>query len=140
LLQAYDFLHLFDVAGCRLQVGGSDQWGNITAGIDLIRRVRSAEAFGLTWPLVTKADGTKFGKSETGNVWLDPARTSPYRFFQFWLHTDDRDVGRSLRFFTFLGRERIAELEGDAAERPGPREAQRVLAREVTSLVHGEEA
>jgi tyrosyl-tRNA synthetase len=140
LLQAYDFLHLFDVAGCRLQVGGSDQWGNITAGIDLIRRVRSAEAFGFTWPLVVKADGTKFGKSESGNVWLDPARTSPYRFFQFWVNTDDRDVGRYLRFFTFLERGRIAELEAEVAERPGSREAQRVLAREVTALVHGEGA
>jgi tyrosyl-tRNA synthetase len=140
LLQAYDFLHLFDVAGCRLQVGGSDQWGNITAGIDLIRRVRSAEAFGLTWPLVVKADGTKFGKSESGNVWLDPARTSPYRFFQFWVNTDDRDVSKYLRFFTFLERERIGELEAEVAERPGSREAQRVLAREVTALVHGQAA
>ena len=140
LLQAYDFLHLLDVEGCRLQVGGSDQWGNITAGIDLIRRVRGEEAYGLTWPLVTKADGTKFGKSESGNVWLDPARTSPYRFFQFWLNTDDRDVGRYLRFFTFLGQERVAELEAEVADRPGGREAQRVLAREVTALVHGEAA
>lgn len=140
LLQAYDYLHLFDVEGCRLQVGGSDQWGNITAGIDLIRRVRGEEAHGLTWPLITKADGTKFGKSESGNVWLDPARTSPYRFFQFWLNTDDRDVGRYLRFFTFLGQERVAELEAEVADRPGEREAQRVLAREVTALVHGEEA
>jgi tyrosyl-tRNA synthetase len=140
LLQAYDFLHLADAAGVRLQVGGSDQWGNITAGIDLIRRVRSTEAFGLTWPLVTKADGTKFGKSESGNVWLDPARTSPYRFYQFWVNTDDGDVGRSLRFFTFLGRERIEELEAELAEQPGRRDVHRVLAHEVTALVHGEAA
>ncbi|HEX3622821.1 MAG TPA: tyrosine--tRNA ligase [Acidimicrobiales bacterium] len=140
LLQAYDFLHLFDAWRCRLQVGGSDQWGNITAGIDLIRRARAAEAYGLTWPLVTKADGTKFGKSESGNVWLDRARTSPYRFFQFWMNTDDRDVARYLRLFTFLDRERIELLEADLAERPGRREVHRVLAMEVTRLVHGPEA
>ena len=140
LLQAYDFLHLFDRSGCRLQVGGSDQWGNITAGIDLVRRTRGEEVFGFTWPLVTKADGTKFGKSEAGNVWLDPRRTSPYQFFQFWINADDHDVGRHLRFFTFLDRGRIAELEAAAAERPGAREAQRTLAREVTALVHGEAA
>jgi tyrosyl-tRNA synthetase len=140
LLQAYDYLHLFDAEGCRLQVGGSDQWGNITAGIDLIRRVRGEEAYGLTWPLVTKADGTKFGKSEAGNVWLDPARTSPYQFFQFWMNTDDLDVGRHLRTFTSLEEDRIRELEEAVAQRPGEREAQRVLAREVTGLVHGEEA
>jgi tyrosyl-tRNA synthetase len=140
LLQAYDYLHLFDAYGCRLQVGGSDQWGNITAGIDLVRRARATEGHGFTWPLVTKADGTKFGKSETGNVWLDPARTSPYRFFQFWMQTDDRDVGRYLRLFTFLDRGRIAELEGELAARPGDRGVHRVLALEVTALVHGPEA
>ncbi len=140
LLQAYDFLHLFDTSGCRLQVGGSDQWGNITAGIDLIRRTRAEEAFGVTWPLVTKADGTKFGKSQAGNIWIDPRRTSPYQFFQFWVNADDRDVGRYLRLFTFLDRERIEELETAAGERPGEREAQRTLAREVTALVHGDDA
>ena len=140
LLQAYDFLHLFDTAGCRLQVGGSDQWGNITAGIDLIRRTRAAEAFGFTWPLVTKSDGTKFGKSDAGNVWLDPQRTSPYQFFQFWMNADDDDVGRYLRIFTFLDRARISELEAAVAVRPGEREAHRTLAREVTALVHGEAA
>ena len=143
LLQAYDFLHLFDTdfpgtGGCRLQVGGSDQWGNITAGIDLIRRVRSGETYGLTWPLVTKTDGTKFGKSEAGNVWLDPVRTSPYDLFQFWLHTDDADVGRHLRMFTSLDETRIAGLEASAIDRPAGREAQRVLAAEVTALAHGE--
>jgi tyrosyl-tRNA synthetase len=140
LLQAYDYLHLFDAEECRLQVGGSDQWGNITAGIDLIRRVRAAEAYGLTWPLVTKADGAKFGKSESGNVWLDPARTSPYEFFQFWMHTDDRDVGRHLRMFTSLGEEEIAGLERRLAERPGGGDVHRELAREVTALIHGKEA
>ncbi|MGH9263168.1 MAG: tyrosine--tRNA ligase, partial [Acidimicrobiales bacterium] len=139
LLQAYDYLHLFDTTGCRLQVGGSDQWGNITAGIDLVRRTRHAEVFGFTWPLVTKADGTKFGKSQSGNVWLDPARTSPYQFFQFWVNTDDRDVGRYLRQFTFRSREEIEALEGTLAERPGEREPHRALARDVTALVHGEE-
>jgi tyrosyl-tRNA synthetase len=140
LLQAYDYLHLFDAEGCQLQVGGSDQWGNITAGIDLIRRVRGAEAYGLTWPLLTKADGTKFGKSEAGNVWLDPARTSPYRFFQFWMNTDDRDVVGHLRRFSLLGHGRIAQLERDLAERPGGREVHRILARAVTALVHGDAA
>ena len=137
LLQAYDFLHLFTSHGCRLQLGGSDQWGNITAGVDLIRRVHHAEAFGLTWPLITKADGTKFGKTESGTVWLDPARTSPYQFFQFWVRADDRDVGRYLRLLTHLPRERISELDGAVQERPEQREAQRVLAHEVTAAVHG---
>jgi tyrosyl-tRNA synthetase len=137
LMQAYDFLHLFDSLGCRLQVGGSDQWGNITAGVDLVRRTRGAEVWGLTWPLLTKADGTKFGKSEAGNVWLDPAKTSPYEFFQFWINTDDRDVGRYLRLFTDLGREEIAALDASTAERPQDREAQRALAMAVTSQVHG---
>jgi tyrosyl-tRNA synthetase len=137
LLQAYDYLHLFDTEGCRLQIGGSDQWGNITAGIDLIRRVRGAEAYGLTWPLVTKADGAKFGKSEAGNVWLDAARTSPYEFFQFWMNSDDGDVGRWLRAYTFLDQPAIDDvLAGPAAART----AQRTLAHEVTALVHGEPA
>ena len=140
LLQAYDYLHLFDTEGCRLQIGGSDQWGNITAGIDLIRKKRSAEAYGLTWPLITKADGAKFGKSEAGNVWLDPARTSPYDFFQFWLNADDRDVGRYLRTLTFLDDEQIRSLEETLGANAAERQAHRVLAHDVTSLIHGEEA
>ena len=140
LLQAYDYLHLFDTERCRLQIGGSDQWGNITAGIDLIRKKRSEEAYGLTWPLITKADGTKFGKSEAGNVWLDPARTSPYEFFQFWLNTDDRDVGPYLRTFTGLGDEEIADLEAGLAASAGERAAHRTLAQEVTALIHGRPA
>ena len=136
LLQAYDYLHLFDAEGCRLQVGGSDQWGNITAGIELIRKKRSAEAYGLTWPLVTKADGTKFGKSEEGNVWLDAARTSPYDFFQFWLNTDDRDVGRYLRTFTSLETENILVM----AERASTPQVHHELAYQVTKLIHGQEA
>jgi tyrosyl-tRNA synthetase len=137
LLQAYDFLHLYRAHGCRLQMGGSDQWGNITEGVDLIRRTEGGSAFGLTWPLVTKADGTKFGKTEGGTVWLDPAKTSPYQFFQFWIRTDDRDVVRYLRQFTFIAREEIDELEAAVAERPERREAQQRLAYEVTTLVHG---
>jgi tyrosyl-tRNA synthetase len=140
LLQAYDYLHLFEAEGCRLQVGGSDQWGNITAGIELIRRVHGVEAYGLTWPLVTKADGTKFGKSEGGNVWLDPARTSPYEFFQFWLNTDDRDVGRYLRTFTSLDASQIAGLDEKLAAHAGERDVHRTLAQEVTGLIHGEQA
>jgi tyrosyl-tRNA synthetase len=140
LLQAYDFLELFRTHGCRLQVGGSDQWGNITAGIDLIRRAVAGEAFGMTFPLVTRADGSKFGKSEGGNLWLDPSRTSPYEFFQFWLRVADADVGRYLRLFTWLDRDRIEELEAGVADHPERREGQRVLAREVTTAVHGAEA
>ena len=140
LLQAYDFLHLFDAHGCRLEVGGSDQWGNITAGVDLVRRVRGEAVAGLTWPLLTKADGAKFGKSEEGNVWLDPARTSPYEFFQFWLNSDDAEVGPLLRKFTDLDRAEIERLEGTVATAPAAREAHRVLARSVTSAVHGAEA
>jgi len=139
LLQAYDFLHLFDTAGCRLQIGGSDQWGNITAGIDLIRRARGDAAYGFTWPLVTKADGTKFGKSLGANVWLDPRRTSPYEFFQFWMGSGDRDVGRYLRLLTLLDRARIEELEAEVASHPERRQAQRVLAAELTAVVHGRE-
>jgi tyrosyl-tRNA synthetase len=137
LLQAYDFLHLFDDHGCTLQIGGSDQWGNITMGIELIRKVRHAEAFGLTTPLVLKADGTKFGKTESGAVWLDPGRTSPYQLYQFFLRTEDAVVGAYLRYFTFLPHEEIGALDVATAEHPGRREAQRVLAREVCTLVHG---
>jgi tyrosyl-tRNA synthetase len=139
LLQAYDFLQLFDRFGCTVQLGGSDQWGNITAGIDLIRKLRAKKGHGLVMPLVTTASGVKFGKTEKGAVWLDPRRTSPFAFFQFWLNTDDRDVLRYLRSFTFLERARIAELARSVASSPEKREAQRVLAREVTALVHGVE-
>ena len=137
LLQAYDFLQLSDRFGCLLQMGGSDQWGNITAGIDLIRRLRGKKAHGLVWPLMTTASGAKFGKTEAGTIWLDPARTSPFRFFQFWLNTDDRDVVTYLKSFTFLNRDAVAALEATTAAAPEKREAQRVLAREVTTLVHG---
>ncbi len=137
LLQAYDFLELFDRYTCTLQMGGSDQWGNITAGIDLIRRLRGRKAHGLVTPLVTTASGAKFGKTEAGTIWLDPARTSPFRFYQFWLNTDDRDVVAYLKFFTFLDRTTIEGLERLTAAAPEKREAQRVLAREVTGLMHG---
>ena len=137
LLQAWDFLQLFDRFGCRLQLGGSDQWGNITEGVDLIRRRREVQAFGLTSPLITKADGTKFGKTESGNVWLDRRRTSPYQFFQYWIRTADADVGRFLRAFTFLDRPTIEALDQATAAAPERRDAQRVLARDVTTLVHG---
>jgi len=139
LLQAYDFLQLSDRFGCVLQMGGSDQWGNITAGIDLIRKLRGKKAHGLVWPLMTTASGTKFGKTEAGTIWLDPARTLPFRFFQFWLNTDDRDVVTYLKSFTFLDRDAIAALEAATLSTPEKREAQRVLAREVTTLVHGAE-
>jgi tyrosyl-tRNA synthetase len=139
VLQAYDFLQLFDRYGCVLQMGGSDQWGNITAGIDLIRKLRATKGHGLVWPLMKTASGTKFGKTEAGTIWLDPARTSPFRFYQFWLNTDDRDVVTYLKFFTFLERGPIEEIEHATASAPEKREAQRVLAREVTTLVHGAE-
>jgi tyrosyl-tRNA synthetase len=137
VLQAYDFLQLFDRFGCTLQMGGSDQWGNITAGIDLIRKLRGKKAHGLVWPLMKTASGVKFGKTETGTVWLDPSRTSPFRFYQFWLNTDDRDVVMHLKCFTFLDRDRIDELDRLTQSAPEKREAQRVLAREVTAAVHG---
>ena len=137
LIQAYDFLALHERYGCKLQVGGSDQWGNITAGIDLIRRKHQAEAYGLTMPLVMNSAGQKFGKTEKGAVWLDAERTSPYDFYQFFIQSDDRDVCRYLRFYTFLEENTIAELEQTVRVSPERREAQRVLAREVTTLVHG---
>jgi len=140
LLQAYDYLVLHDRYGCTLQMGGSDQWGNITAGMDLIRRVRGAKAHGVVMPLVTTAAGTKFGKTEAGAVWLDPALTKPYEFYQFWLNVDDRDAIKYLKFFTFLGQERITELEIASGAEPDRRHAQRALAQEVTRLVHGGEA
>jgi tyrosyl-tRNA synthetase len=137
LLQAWDFLQLYDRYHCELQLGGSDQWGNITEGVDLIRRLRGEQAFGLTSPLVTKADGSKFGKTESGSVWLDPVRTSPYEFFQFWLRTADSEAGSYLRRFTFLPRARIEELDEATAAHPERRAAQRELAFEVTAMVHG---
>jgi len=139
LLQAYDFMQLFDKHGCRLQLGGSDQWGNITMGIELIRKMRGETAYGLTSPLVLKADGTKFGKSESGTVWLDADKTSPYQFFQFFINTEDAVVGNYLRYFTWLGRDEIEALDAATAEHPERRDAQRALAREVTKLVHGDD-
>ena len=140
LLQAYDYLQLHDLYGATLQVGGSDQWGNITAGIELIRRTRGAESHALTFPLLTTASGTKFGKTEAGAVWLDPDRTSPYRFYQFWINTDDRDVGQMLRTFTLMSRSEIETLDAATRAKPEAREAQRALARDVTDRVHGAEA
>ena len=140
LLQAYDFLHLFDREDCRLQMGGSDQWGNITAGIDLIRKLRATKAHGLVWPLMKTASGVKFGKTEQGTIWLDPRRTSPFRFYQFWLNSDDREVVDYLKCFTFLDRPTITQLEDGVRLAPEQREAQRVLAREVTTAVHGVDA
>jgi tyrosyl-tRNA synthetase len=137
ILQAYDFVHLFRTMGCTVQLGGADQWGNIVSGIDLIRRMEQGEAYGITNPLVTKADGGKFGKSEKGSVWLTADRTSPFRFHQYWLNTADADVVRFLKWFTFLSQDRIAELERSAAERPQEREAQRALANEMTEIFHG---
>ncbi len=140
LMQAYDFMYLNEAYGCQLQIGGSDQWGNIVAGMDLTRRVRGTDTFGLTLPLVTKSDGSKFGKSESGNIWLDSARTSPYKFYQFWLNQTDADAPRYLRYFTFLSKDEILDLERQLAEEPHKRAAQRRLAEEVTRLVHGESA
>jgi tyrosyl-tRNA synthetase len=137
LLQAYDFRELFRRDGVTLQVGGSDQWGNITAGMELIRRTEGGEAHALTFPLVSTASGTKFGKTESGSVWLDPERTSPYQFYQFWINVDDRDVGKYLRYFTLLSREEIEWLERAVEERPESRAAQQALARDVTTRVHG---
>ena len=137
LLQAYDFVELYDRFGCTLQMGGSDQWGNIVAGMDLIRRVRGAKAHGMVLPLITTAAGTKFGKTEAGTVWLDPDLTKPYEFYQFWLNVDDRDAIRYLKFFTFFDRARIEELEAASGGEPEKRHAQRALAAEVTRLVHG---
>ena len=137
LIQAYDYLVLNEKHGCTLQVGGSDQWGNITMGVDLIRRVHGREAYGLTMPLITTSSGQKFGKTEKGAVWLDPERSSPYELHQFFMQTEDRDVARFLRFYTFLGEDEIRALEETVARAPEKREAQRVLAREVTTFVHG---
>ncbi|HEY0945116.1 MAG TPA: tyrosine--tRNA ligase [Opitutaceae bacterium] len=140
LLQAHDFYHLRKALGCELQIGGSDQWGNITAGTELIRKKLGVPAWGWTFPLITKSDGTKFGKTEGGAVWLDPQKTSPYKFYQFFVNTEDLKVAEYLRKFTFLTRPEIEELEAKHAANPGAREAHKALAREVTRLVHGEAA
>ena len=140
LLQSMDYLELYRRHGCRLQIGGSDQWGNILGGVDLIRRVEQTSVHALTTPLVTNAAGEKFGKSTGGgSLWLDPGLTSPYAFYQYWINVDDRDAGRYLRYFTFLGREEIEELDRQTAEAPAQRAAQRRLAQEMTTLVHGAE-
>lgn len=138
LLQAYDFLVLYDHYHCNLQMGGSDQWGNIIAGTDLIRRLRSGKAYGIVSPLVTTTSGVKFGKTEAGAVWLDAGLTSPYRFYQFWLNTDDTDVIAYLKYFTWLNQQEIAELQTALEAHPEQRQAQRTLAREVTAMVHGQ--
>nr|WP_204008031.1 tyrosine--tRNA ligase [Micromonospora andamanensis] len=138
LLQANDFFELHRRYGCQLQFGGSDQWGNITAGVDYVRRRGLGPVQAFTTPLVTKSDGSKFGKTEGGAIWLDPEMTSPYAFYQFWINVDDRDVGRYLRYFSFRSREELEELEKETAERPASRAAQRALAEELTTLVHGE--
>lgn len=139
LLQSYDFAELYKQHNCTLQIGGSDQWGNITGGTDLTRRLYSGQVFGLTLPLVTKADGTKFGKTESGTIWLDASKTSPYAFYQFWLNTADADVYKFLNYFTFLPVERICEIEEEDKNASGRPQAQGILAEEVTRLVHGED-
>jgi tyrosyl-tRNA synthetase len=142
ILQAMDFLHLYEHHNCKLQIGGSDQWGNITTGLELIRKMmpEGSKAFGLTIPLVTKADGTKFGKTESGAVWLDPEKTSPYEFYQFWINTADADVVKYLKFFTFLSKEEIESLDKSVQEEAHLRKAQKALAEEMTRLIHGEES
>jgi len=136
-IQAYDFWHLFRTEGCELQVGGSDQWGNITAGIELVRKREGQQLHGLVFPLITNASGAKFGKSEVGNIWLDPTKTSPYQFYQFWINTDDRDVERYLKLFTFLSLDEIAQTMASHTRDPGKRAAQRLLAADMTTRVHG---
>ncbi len=137
LLQAYDFLKLYQKFNCQLQIGGSDQWGNICAGIELVRKTLNKEVYGLTLPLLTRPDGTKFGKTESGTIWLDTSKTSVYNFYQFWFHTEDKEVIKFLKYFTFLEKKKILELETKVKLRPELREAQKILAFEVTSLVHG---
>jgi tyrosyl-tRNA synthetase len=139
-IQAYDFWHLFRAEQCELQIGGSDQWGNITAGIELIGKREGRQTYGLVFPLVTNTSGAKFGKSEAGNIWLDPSKTSPYQFYQFWINTDDRDVERYLKLFTFLPLEEIGAAMAEQAREPGKRPAQRLLARDLTTRVHGPDA
>ena len=138
LVQGTDFLHLYETRNCKLQMGGSDQWGNITTGTELIRRKAGGEAFALTCPLIKKADGTKFGKTESGNVWLDPVRTSPYQFYQFWLNTSDADAEKYIRIFTILSQETINQLIEEHKQAPHLRQLQKVLAKEVTCMVHSE--
>jgi tyrosyl-tRNA synthetase len=138
LLQSYDFLELYRREGCTVQMGGSDQWGNITTGIDLVRRMEGARAFGVTYPLVTNSSGAKFGKSESGNVWLDPELTSPFRFYQYWINVEDADAVRYLKFFTLLGHDEIAGLAEAVEREPYRRAAQRALAEDVTRRLHGE--
>ncbi len=140
LVQGYDFLHLRKNYGCMLQMGGSDQWGNITTGTELIRRKEGLDAFGLTWPLMTKSDGKKFGKTESGNIWLDPERTSPYKFYQFWLNTTDEDAARYIKIFTLLPPAEIDAIIAEHAEAPHLRKLQKTLAKEITCLIHGEKA
>ena len=140
LVQGYDFLYLRKNHNCMVQMGGSDQWGNITTGGELIRRVEGLDAFGLTWPLMTKSDGNKFGKTESGNIWLDPKRTSPYKFYQFWLNATDADAAKHIKIFTILPPAEIDALIEEHAKAPHLRELQRVLAKEITCLIHGEEA
>ncbi len=139
LLQGYDFLYLYEHEGCRLQMGGSDQWGNITTGTELIRRIAGGEAFAITCPLITKADGGKFGKTESGNVWLDPKRTSPYKFYQFWLNVSDLDAAKYIKIFTDLSQEEIKALEEEQERDPGMRPLQKRLAKEITIMVHSEQ-
>lgn len=138
LLQSYDYLHLCREQGCSLQVGGDDQWGNITAGIALVRKLESKTVYGLTSPLITKSDGSKFGKTESGNIWLDAEKTSPYEFYQYWVRSEDRDVVRLLKFFTFLPMDEIVVLEKQVENEPAKRESQKVLATEVTRMIHGQ--
>jgi tyrosyl-tRNA synthetase len=142
ILQAMDFLHLYENFDCKMQVGGSDQWGNITTGLELIRKMapEGSKAFGLTIPLVTKADGTKFGKTESGAIWLDPEKTTPYEFYQFWINTADADVVKYLKFFTFLSKEEIEGLEESVKNEPHLRKAQKALAEEMTRLIHGQDS
>jgi tyrosyl-tRNA synthetase len=139
LLQAYDFVHLNQQYGCEIQAGGSDQWGNITAGIDLARRLHGVQLYGMTCPLLTKSDGTKMGKTESGALWLDPEKTSPYQFYQYWINVDDSDVGKCLKFFTDLTQEEIQAILAEQIQDPSKRVAQRRLANELTQLVHGPE-
>ena len=139
LLQGYDFLYLYEHKNCKLQLGGSDQWGNITTGSELVRRTNGGEVFALTCPLITKADGGKFGKTESGNVWLDPRYTSPYKFYQFWLNVSDEDAARYIKIFTSIGKEEIETLIAEHAEAPHMRVLQKRLAKEVTIMVHSEE-
>ena len=140
LVQGYDFLHLYKEYDCKLQMGGSDQWGNITTGTELIRRKERGEAFALTCPLITKADGGKFGKTESGNIWLDPQRTSPYKFYQFWLNTSDEDAAKYIKIFTMLSKEEVEEMISKHAEAPHMRLLQNFLAEDLTKTVHSEEA